>query len=311
MTEPTGETFALVLGFPRSGTTLLSRLLDRHTQISCPPETYITTACARFLHEDKTDSLPVGVLAGTMFCGIPEDQTLGALRDLALGLHRRIADNRPVMVEKTAFDIFHLDRLEQLFAGHAKFICVRRHPLDVVLSMRDLTREIGVQLDEMRPWISAEPSELAAYARAWVDRNAALDEFIARNSDACIEYRFEDLVADPVAVMSRIHAHLGLDPLAGEDLAGAMAGDGMRIGLGDWRIYGTKGIDKTRSARWERELSRNELARLVPILAAQMQRHGYDVPRIRPLPDRKMAIRQFQVMSQMQRNAAADKDPKA
>ncbi|MFN3287835.1 MAG: sulfotransferase [Sphingomonadaceae bacterium] len=30
-----------IFGFPRSGTTLLSRLLDAHPQVSSPPETYL------------------------------------------------------------------------------------------------------------------------------------------------------------------------------------------------------------------------------------------------------------------------------
>ncbi|MCA9663328.1 MAG: sulfotransferase, partial [Myxococcales bacterium] len=30
----------IVLGAPRSGTTLLRRLLDAHPNIACPPETY-------------------------------------------------------------------------------------------------------------------------------------------------------------------------------------------------------------------------------------------------------------------------------
>ena len=44
----------IVLGAPRSGTTLTQRLLAAHPQIACPPETYLLRACSRFLHEEKT-----------------------------------------------------------------------------------------------------------------------------------------------------------------------------------------------------------------------------------------------------------------
>ena len=43
--------FVVLLGFPRSGTTLLSRLLDAHPEISCPPETHLLSAASRFLSE--------------------------------------------------------------------------------------------------------------------------------------------------------------------------------------------------------------------------------------------------------------------
>jgi protein-tyrosine sulfotransferase len=64
----------LILGFPRSGTTLLARLLDAHPQVSCPPETYLFASAARFLHEQsRVEGPPIGVLAGLVFLGIPAE----------------------------------------------------------------------------------------------------------------------------------------------------------------------------------------------------------------------------------------------
>jgi len=52
----------IVIGCPRSGTTLLRRLLDAHPNIAAPGETYLFTACARFLRSERAvDGMDVGV----------------------------------------------------------------------------------------------------------------------------------------------------------------------------------------------------------------------------------------------------------
>ena len=54
----------VVLGTPRSGTTLLRRLLDAHPNIACPPETYVLSGAARFLHEETfAQGLKIGTLS--------------------------------------------------------------------------------------------------------------------------------------------------------------------------------------------------------------------------------------------------------
>jgi len=294
------ETFALVLGFPRSGTTLLSRLLDAHPQISCPPETCLTTACARFLHEDVTDGLPIGVLAGVGACGVDEGMLLNPLRDLVRSVHRRIATGKPVMVEKSALDIFHLERLELLFSGHAKFILARRNPLDVVTSVRELSDELGVFLDELRPWINGCESELVAYAQAWVERNAALDGFAERHSHDCVDYRFEDLLTSPGSVLQRITDLLGVEPYTDTSISAALQKD-MKVGLGDWKVYQQRALDPSRAGRWRSQLSRAALARLVPVLAQSMCAMGYEPPPEPAVPSRKTAVKIFQIQNSARR----------
>ena len=46
------EKGVIILGCPRSGTTLLRRLLDSHPDLSCPGETFLFRGAARFLKED-------------------------------------------------------------------------------------------------------------------------------------------------------------------------------------------------------------------------------------------------------------------
>ena len=44
MIEGEGHNLAFILGLPRSGTTLLSVMLDKHPQVLCPPEPWIMLA---------------------------------------------------------------------------------------------------------------------------------------------------------------------------------------------------------------------------------------------------------------------------
>jgi hypothetical protein len=295
----------IVLGFPRSGTTLLARLLDGHPEISAPPETGLFSAAGRFLQEQSlVEGPPIGVLTGLSFAGIPPDAALAGLRAMLFGFHDRIAAGRPVWVEKTATDIFHLETLEPLLAGHARFLCLVRNPLDVVASNVDLARTMGARLTELYAATAGINAEHDGIARAWIERQAALDAFAARHSGDCLSLRYEDLLAAPEAALSGILAFLGLagDPAA--MIAAAFSGNS-RIGLGDFRIDGTKGLNPPVENGWRKRLPPAAIARIVPLLAPLMERHGYKVPKVPAPLSREVAIRQFELAARMKRQSPA------
>ena len=67
----------VVLGAPRTGTTLLRRLLDGHPDICCPGETFLLTSAARFLRPDYvSEGIEYGVLGGLAAAGLPREQAL-------------------------------------------------------------------------------------------------------------------------------------------------------------------------------------------------------------------------------------------
>ena len=95
----------LVVGHPRSGTTLLRRLLDAHPDIAAPPELHLFGACARFLRSERNAAgLDIGVLSGLAFAGFPDDEVLSALRAFAFGFLDDYAarHGKRRWVEKTA-----------------------------------------------------------------------------------------------------------------------------------------------------------------------------------------------------------------
>ena len=298
--------FVVLLGFPRSGTTLLSRLLDAHPEISCPPETHLLSAASRFLSEQtEVEGPPIGVLSGLSFVGIPADEVIAPLREMVFGFHRRIADGAPVWVEKTGSDIFHLETIEMLLRGQARFLTLIRNPLDVIASNLDLEAEMGAQLSDLATATAGHPDRFEGLARAWVDRAAALDAFAARQADGVVyRLRYEDLLADPAPVLSGVLDWLGVADTDGARLAETALGIEPRIGLGDFRVNTTAAIRQPQPDSWRRRLPRAAQARIVPVLAAAMQAQGYAVPKVPTLPSREDRARQFAMAARLKWNSA-------
>ena len=129
MSQPTHRGIIL-LGMPRSGTTLLRRLLDGHPNIAAPGETFLLRATARFLETERiADGIDYGVLGGLGAAGYAEEEVLGRLRHLAFGFLDEIAagEGKPRWAAKTAVDSFYLDRIDRIYGAHASFVCLVRH----------------------------------------------------------------------------------------------------------------------------------------------------------------------------------------
>lgn len=265
----------VVLGSPRSGTTLLRRLFNAHPAFHCPPETYLLSAAARFLHSDRFASgLSVGVLPALAYSGVPEHRIVDGLRTFVFGLLRDLADDagKPRWVEKTAFDSFHVDGIEKLCGGRCRYVIVVRHGLDVACSIRELTERMGTYVPELHEYVRRHPTPVEAFAHAWVDVSRRLLRLEADHPDLCVRVRYEDLVADPRATLDRVFGFLGERGL--EDLSKALerTGDG---GLGDWKAFQQRGVFDSSVRRWEREFQE-----LPPSLAAALNpvltELGYD-----------------------------------
>jgi hypothetical protein len=292
----------LLLGFPRSGTTLLSRLLDSHPQVSSPPETYLMAAAARFLHEqDRVEGPPIGVLAGLAFAGFTDEEVRAPLRRMVFDFHDRIAGDRPVWVEKTAIDIFHLETLEPLLAGHVRFLVIERHPLDVILSNLRLAEVMGAQLQDLWALTQGVNGPHDGIARAWADRMAALRAFAGRHPGDVCWLSYEDLTREPAAALARVFDFLGVGGDPAEVIERAFAAP-PRTGLGDFNFDGTTAIRPAPENAWRGRIPPAALARILPVLEPQMTAGGYEVPKAPRLPDRATAVRQFQLAAALKRD---------
>lgn len=285
-----------IMGFPRSGTSLLQRLLDAHRQVYAPPEPYVFAGAARMIAESRGEGPDLGMLTGLGFAGFPPDEVIARVRRFAMSFmdEGAAAAGKPVWAEKSAFDIFELAEIETLLGGQCRFICVIRNPLDVVASMKELTDVMGQNVPAMRPYLMRHDSFWLAYAQAWRDRTEALLAFHDRQGPASLIYRYEDLAKDPDTELARIAAHLGIAPFP---KGGGQPGD--RIGLGDWKTFATTGISRAPVERWRTSLPRSSAADVLDLVAPLMARLDYTLPTTRAPRSRDERITQYRRAKQL------------
>ena len=267
----------LLLGHPRSGTTILRRVLGQHPDIYAPPELHLFGACARMLRADKNAiGLEVGALAGLAFAGFAEDDVLQRLRDFAFGFLDEATQKagKDIWVEKTAFDIFELEGIERLCDGHVTYLGIIRHPVDVALSTIDFCRDMGRYPSVLHPYIAQHPDPLVAFLHSWADTTRALMALGTRRPDQVTICRYEDLLDDPAGMSSEIFSAVGVSPHKMDtDLGGSPDG------FADREAYRSSSVDSTRKPRWK-DLPDFRLSAVAPIVADLMDMLGYD-----PLPE--------------------------
>lgn len=295
----------IVLGMPRSGTTLMHRILNAHSSIHCPPERYLLSACSRFLHEEPgVRGLNIGVLPGLHFDGYSEDEILGRLREFAVGIFRESASkaNKPLWAEKTAFDIFHLDNIERLFAQHCRFICLTRHGLDVAVSIRELCEQLDLIHAELRPFFDRYHRPLVALCHAWVDRMQRLQVFHQDHLDQAFLLRYEDLVTQPHHEITRLFDFLE-QPADVEQLLKQTFATAGSVGIGDWKTFETNTMHTSSIGRWK-DLPTDLLKRLSELVNPTLVALGYEAVEVQQESEEE-ARRRFQIgrmVKQLQAN---------
>lgn len=279
-----------ILGFPRSGTSLLQQLLGSHKDVYAPPETYIFSGCAKMIRESRGEGPDLGMVTGLSFAGFEPEDVIDRVRAFGFSFMQEGAAKagKSTWSEKSAFDIFDLPEIETLLAGHCRFVCVVRNPLDVVASMKDLSDRMGQQVPQMLPWTARYESYYLAWARAWVDLTEALLDLHDRLGERSLLYRYEDLIEDPAAVLARITDFAGLSPFDAPAKLG-----GTQIGLGDWKISTSRDINKSSVARWRRSLPKSSARTVLDAVAPLMDRLGYEKPVIRAPQSRDERVVQF------------------
>ena len=115
-----------LIGFPRSGTTLLDTILRSHPDISVVEEKLMVTAMSKaFSREQTIENLNALSAAGVR-----------SLRDAyyeELKLHLDQSDDGKLIVDKLPLNSAHVGLIHRAFP-EAKFILALRHPCDCVLS---------------------------------------------------------------------------------------------------------------------------------------------------------------------------------
>ena len=110
----------LIVGMPRSGTTLVEQILSSHAMVAAGGE-------LAFWRERNWAGL------GTFDADVKAETVLRLAGDY-LGVLRTISRDAARVTDKTPFNLAHLGIIRQVFP-HATFVHCRRHPIDTCLSI--------------------------------------------------------------------------------------------------------------------------------------------------------------------------------
>ncbi|HEV8064353.1 MAG TPA: sulfotransferase [Acidimicrobiales bacterium] len=202
-TEPDGPLF--VLSAARSGSTLLRVLLDSHSELACPQELNLSDACWRLCFAWNALEL--------------SQTTETALRSLARIQSRQVYESLMALVlrdsgkkrwcDKSLSSAGHADMLHEVFP-EARFICLYRHPMDVVASAIEASTW-GYRHYGLSAYVQANPSNfVAAILMYWQDVTGSIVAFETRHPEICVRLRYEDLVHEPEKSVRRLCDFAGL-----------------------------------------------------------------------------------------------------
>jgi tetratricopeptide (TPR) repeat protein len=247
-----------LVGFPRSGTTLLNTILQSHSRIAVTEEAPTVYALESALREMAGGVL--GDLAGL------DDGQVQALRQAyfdELGNHVGAVDQQTLVVDKLPLNLVQAGVIQRVFPD-ARFIFAERHPCDAVLSCY------------MRPFKMNEGMvnclDLAGAARLY-DKVMELwthyGDVLPLNVHAV---RYETLITDFDATVSDCLGFLGLD--WDEDVRNYVetAKESLQIITPSYNQV-TQALYSDASGRWQRY--REHLEPVLPVLLPWAERMGY------------------------------------
>lgn len=214
MTATPGGPPLLILGVRRSGTTLLRVMLDRHSQLAVPDESYFVPQLAdRHLRRVDPDEF------------VDDLRRLNTLAEWEVPLDKvreRLAPDMPIGTaiatvyavyaaergkarwgDKTPMYMQNLRLLERLFPD-ARFVHLIRDGRDAALSFLEMPRGLMTET-----WM--HPRTSADFASQWRTETAAARRLGERVGPRYLEVRYEQLVDDVEAVLRRICEFAGLE----------------------------------------------------------------------------------------------------
>ncbi len=289
------EDFLFIVGCPRSGTYLLSMIINHHFSVAVPTETHFIPLFQRFLRlwgdlskranrrrlvgdilefleiwahveatgRDYERELAFSLLAARDRAGQIVDNS-GTYRDIVCGLFGAYAALRGKRLcgDKSAFAApVPLETLDKC-VHRAKVIHIVRDGRDVSRSWRNL-------------WCGLDT--VAGTARLWARHVAAKRQWGQAHRDRYLEVRYEDLLDDPKGTIGRIGEFLHL-PVENAETSFAQSEFAQALGSGRTHPMVSKPLDPGNKYKYRDEMSPADQQLFVSIAGDVLADCGYDLP---------------------------------
>lgn len=253
-----------IVGMGRSGTTLLSMMLNSHSMIAIAPETHYF---ARFLNSRRyglTDELQT-VISDLQ---IDPEQFFSKIEKLDNHSHAAVfqlmltmyAESRNKMIwgEKTPHHLLFVPEIKRYFPS-SKIIHIVRDPRDVSLSLRNV------------PW---NKGSILNHATSWNAFMRLSDVYKSRYQSDFLEVKYENLVKDPQQVLAEITDFLGV-PFESQIITDFRKNPNFQVQKEPWKKRTLDNLDGSNVSKWTILLS--DEAKLVfhVVSARWMRSRGY------------------------------------
>ncbi len=187
-------TVLFILGMPRSGTTLMERIVGGLDGVHMGGENEaMAFIAARYEHAQRQGSLPA-----------PAAMTAAQWRALSDDYDARSLPPGPgelaALTDKMPHNMHHVGLIAGMFAGRARVVWMRRHPLDVCLSIYSRRFPDGHRY----------ACDLADLAHFYAESERLMSAWREAFPWLVHEVRYEALVADPQKHARSVVEHAGL-----------------------------------------------------------------------------------------------------
>jgi hypothetical protein len=201
------EKVFFVVGPPRSGSTLLARMLGAHSKIYSRPEPHLLTPLAHLGYYDKVDKAPYDAVlaaesARQFVSDLPngEQDYIDACRAYTDTLYHRMLATSPdalLFLDKTPAYSLILDFMARIYP-RAKYVLLTRHPLAVFSSYAE-------------SFFDSDYEAAQRYNPILERYVPALAKALRQRAVPAYHVVYERMVADPDRTLAEIFAFLGLD----------------------------------------------------------------------------------------------------
>jgi hypothetical protein len=267
-----------IVGAPRSGTTLLAVLLDRHSNIAIGPETQFYT---EFIPENWAERTPEtyeqlvdSALAFKRIAdfGLERDQLLRHFKQYELSfanLLRAIVEVHALRSSKQRpgeKSPVHLQHVPTLLAHcpEAKFICVLRDGRDVVRSLVEA------------PWaIPNNPRRLRIFCTRWTDAaEAAIHYQRTLPPDRFRVVKFEDILRQPRPELEKVCEFLG-EAFEPTQLEPTPSSSAIPDWEKKWKNKASEVLDPGRIEAWRKSADQKQIWVMNSMMGTMLKRMGY------------------------------------
>ena len=267
-----------VVGAPRSGTTLLAVLLDRHSHIAIPPETqFFADFIPSLPGTSKTTNRSEKIALALSYhriqdVGLQKEQleeafshlpnTWPCLLQAVLEIYA-LGQNKNRVGEKSPKHVGHVPEILKVFPD-ARIICLVRDGRDVVRSLQNV------------PWAEPDNSRrLNIFCMEWADyAELAVGYHEQYSKEQFLLVKYEDVLLSPRGELEKISHFIGEEFEEGQ--LDVTAKSNVVPGWeSEWKNKSTAMLDPERVEAWRRQADREQVWFMNSMMGKSLELLGY------------------------------------